>query len=31
MHCDLVQRPWDIGVGVTLPDVLRMDFFLLLL
>jgi len=31
MHCDLVQRPWDIGVGVTLPDVLRVDFFLLLL
>jgi len=31
MHCDLVQRPWDIGVGVTLPDMLRVDFFLLLL
>jgi len=31
MHCDLVQRPWDIVVGVTLPDVLRVDFFLLLL
>jgi len=31
MHCDLVQRPWDIGVGVPLPDVIGVDFFLLLL
>jgi len=31
LHGDLVQRPWDIGVGVTLPDAIRVDFFLLLL
>ena len=31
LHGDLVQRPGDIGIGVTLSDAIRVHFFLLLL